>query len=104
MIDQARLLCLYAADKMDRFGNKEARREIAMIKIAAPAMLNQIVDWAIQAYGAAGRRHYARFRSRLRLCARASCVSWMARTKSIAINSAVWRLISIETEIDSLRS
>jgi acyl-CoA dehydrogenase len=54
MIDQARLLVLNAADKMDRFGNKAARREIAMIKVAAPAMLNQVVDWAIQAHGAAG--------------------------------------------------
>ena len=54
MIDQARLLVLNAADKMDRFGNKAARREIAMIKVAAPAMLNYVVDWAIQAHGAAG--------------------------------------------------
>ena len=54
MIDQARLLTLNAADKMDRLGNKAARREIAMIKVAAPAMLNFVVDWAIQAHGAAG--------------------------------------------------
>jgi acyl-CoA dehydrogenase len=54
MIDQARLLVLAAADKMDRLGNKAARREIAMIKVAAPAMLNYVVDWAIQAHGAAG--------------------------------------------------
>ena len=54
MIDQARLLVLDAADKMDRLGNKAARREIAMIKVAAPAMLNFVVDWAIQAHGAAG--------------------------------------------------
>ncbi|HEY8538834.1 MAG TPA: acyl-CoA dehydrogenase family protein [Steroidobacteraceae bacterium] len=54
MIDQARLLVLNAADKMDRYGNKTARREIAMIKVAAPAMLNYVVDWAIQAHGAAG--------------------------------------------------
>ncbi|MFL6550332.1 MAG: acyl-CoA dehydrogenase family protein [Povalibacter sp.] len=54
MIDQARLLVLSAADKMDRLGNKAARREIAMIKVAAPAMLNYVVDWAIQAHGAAG--------------------------------------------------
>ncbi len=53
-IDQARLLVLNAADKMDRLGNKAARREIAMIKVAAPAMLNFVVDWAIQAHGAAG--------------------------------------------------
>jgi acyl-CoA dehydrogenase len=54
MIEQARLLTLNAADKMDRLGNKAARREIAMIKVAAPAMLNFVVDWAIQAHGAAG--------------------------------------------------
>jgi acyl-CoA dehydrogenase len=53
-IDQTRLLVLNAADKMDRLGNKAARREIAMIKVAAPAMLNFVVDWAIQAHGAAG--------------------------------------------------
>ena len=53
-IDQARLLVLNAADKMDRLGNKAARREIAMIKVAAPAMLNFVIDWAIQAHGAAG--------------------------------------------------
>jgi acyl-CoA dehydrogenase len=54
MIEQVRLLVLNAADKMDRLGNKAARREIAMIKVAAPAMLNFVVDWAIQAHGAAG--------------------------------------------------
>jgi acyl-CoA dehydrogenase len=54
MIDQTRLLVLNAADRMDRLGNKAARREIAMIKVAAPAMLNYVVDWAIQAHGAAG--------------------------------------------------
>ena len=53
-IDQVRLLVLNAADKIDRLGNKAARREIAMIKVAAPAMLNYVVDWAIQAHGAAG--------------------------------------------------
>jgi acyl-CoA dehydrogenase len=54
LIEQARLLVLNAADKMDRLGNKAARREIAMIKVAAPHMLNFVVDWAIQAHGAAG--------------------------------------------------
>jgi acyl-CoA dehydrogenase len=53
-IEQVRLLVLDAADKMDRHGNKAARREIAMIKVAAPQMLNFVVDWAIQAHGAAG--------------------------------------------------
>ena len=54
MIDQNRLLTLYAAHKMDQFGNKEARKEIAMIKVAAPNMACQVIDWAIQAHGGAG--------------------------------------------------
>ncbi len=54
MIDQARLLVLYAASKMDTVGNKEARKEIAMIKVAVPNMSCKIIDWAIQAHGAAG--------------------------------------------------
>ena len=53
-IDQARLLTLNAAHKMDVAGNKEARAEIAMIKVVAPNMSCKVVDWAIQAYGAAG--------------------------------------------------
>ena len=54
MIDQNRLLTLYTAHKMDQYGNKEARKEIAMIKVAAPNMACQVVDWAIQAHGGAG--------------------------------------------------
>jgi acyl-CoA dehydrogenase len=54
MIEQSRLLVLNAADKMDRVGNKVARQEIGMIKVAVPTMLNQVVDHAIQAFGAAG--------------------------------------------------
>jgi acyl-CoA dehydrogenase len=54
MIDQARLLTLNAAWKMDTVGNKAARKEIAMIKVAAPNMLCQVIDWAIQAHGAGG--------------------------------------------------
>ena len=54
MIDQCRWLVLNAAYKMDTVGNKEARREIAMIKVAAPQMACQVIDWAIQIHGGAG--------------------------------------------------
>ncbi len=53
-IDQARLYTLYTAWLMDTQGNKAARTEIAGIKVAVPQMALQVVDRAIQAYGAAG--------------------------------------------------
>ena len=53
-IDMCRLLTLKAADMMDKVGNKVAKAEIAMIKVAAPNMALRVIDDAIQAFGAAG--------------------------------------------------
>lgn len=53
-IEMSRLLCLKAADVMDKYGNKAARDEIAMIKVQAPTMALKILDDAIQAHGGAG--------------------------------------------------
>ena len=53
-IDCSRLLCLKAADLMDKAGNKAARNEISMIKVKAPLMALKIIDDAIQSFGGMG--------------------------------------------------
>ena len=53
-IDQARLLTLYAAWKMDTYGKKVARQEISMIKVVAPSMMLNVIDRAMQCLGALG--------------------------------------------------
>ena len=53
-IDQARLLTLHAANKMDRAGKREARQEISMIKVVVPNMMMQVLDRAIQCLGSLG--------------------------------------------------
>jgi len=54
MIDSARFMVLHAAWRMDTVGNKVAQKEIAMIKVLAPTMACQVIDWAMQVHGGGG--------------------------------------------------
>jgi acyl-CoA dehydrogenase len=54
MIDAARYMVLNAAWKMDTVGNKAAKKEIAMIKVFAPNVACQVIDWALQVHGGGG--------------------------------------------------
>jgi len=54
MIDSTRFMVLHAAWKMDVAGNKVAKQEIAMIKVLAPNMACQVIDWAMQVHGGGG--------------------------------------------------
>uniref|UniRef100_A0A1A8DXW1 Acyl-Coenzyme A dehydrogenase family, member 11 n=2 Tax=Nothobranchius TaxID=28779 RepID=A0A1A8DXW1_NOTKA len=54
MIEQTRLLTLYAAHSLDTLGSRAARKQVAMIKVAAARMSCKVVDIAIQLHGAAG--------------------------------------------------
>ena len=54
MIDSTRFMVLHAAWKMDTVGNKVAKKEIAMIKVLAPNMACQVIDWAMQVHGGGG--------------------------------------------------
>jgi acyl-CoA dehydrogenase len=54
MIDSTRLMVLHAAWRMDTVGNKVAKQEIAMIKVLAPNMACQVIDWAMQVHGGGG--------------------------------------------------
>jgi GST-like protein len=83
---------------MDTVGNKGARGEIAMIKVVAPNMACQVIDWAIQAHGAAGHVRGLR-RWPTAYTRHARCASPTAPTKCIATRSpsSNWRAIWMST-------
>ena len=94
MLEAARLLTLKAAYMMDTVGNKQARAEIAMIKVYVPNVAQQIMDWSIQAHGGGGVSDD--FPVAGCLPGIASCASSTARTKSTGTRSpsSSWRSTS----------
>jgi acyl-CoA dehydrogenase len=76
-------------DMMDTVGNKVAKQEIAMIKVAAPTMACQVIDWAMQVHGGAGVSATTSRWPR-RTPTRAPCASPTARTRCTATRSARW--------------
>lgn len=86
LIEQAQLLTLHMAHKIDQKGSKEAKVEIVMIKGAVPNMACQVIDWAIQAYGGAVPTTMWTWRPPTR--PRACCVWPTARTRCIGSRSA----------------
>ena len=92
-IEMTRLLCLKAADMMDRAGNKAAKGEIAMIKVAAPIMALKIIDDAIQAFGAAGVSEDAGLRAPMPRSA--PCASPTVPTRCTAAPLPGWSTRSI---------
>ena len=102
-IEMSRLLCLKAADMMDKAGNKAAQAEIAMIKVAAPRMALQVIDDAIQAHGGAGVCRGFRAGERAGPAIR-RCGSPTAPTKCTTGRSPGWNLRNIdERATDSMK-